>query len=268
MKAHGQEENVNQHRRSGLEGLDEIRHRQNRLRQTTERRNGEGPSGVYAKTQITSSDIVPSELSLAITLCILSQVLSWPWSVVAAIMSILVFVMVVYDRYKKWKEKRQLEVLLKDPFETHFLIPKATQHRVDYYLQDDAYHYPDELTLPSDSEVDVMISMKPKLNVTLTDLQFGCKGDLESKPEPLYYFNPWVKRGVGRERHPENDPNHYVDSNGYYHIVQHGRAWPKGEEMLSGLRMKTKKKGTYPFWVIWVMPEERGERTPIAIHVK
>ena len=70
-------------------------------------------------------------------------------------------IIVVYDRYKRRKKPRLLEALLKDPFEIHFLILRATEHKVDYYPQDKDIHLLDELTLPSDSEADVMVRLVP-----------------------------------------------------------------------------------------------------------
>jgi len=267
MKRNGEGENLDQYRRPNSKRPDEIHHRQTRLSQVAKRRNGESLARMYGKTQVVSSGIVPSELSLAIALCILSQILSWPWSVVAAIVSILIFIMAVYDRHKKWKEKRRLENVLKDPFETHFLIPKATEHTINYYSQDHTYHYLSELTLPSDSEVDILIWMNPRLDLVVAELQFGCIGDNESKPEPLYYFNPWVKKGVGREGRPGVDEGHYIDSANYYHIVCRRREWPKDESLISGLRIKTKGKGTWRFWICAVMPEGRAEKI-LLMHVK
>jgi len=151
--------------------------------------------------------------------------------------------------------------LLKEPCEVHFLIPKETEFKVDYHAQDNEYHYPDELSLPSNSETVVVVWMKPRLDLIMSELQFGCMGETESIPESLYYVLPWVKKGVIRERHPEIDENHYVDVTNIYHIVQRDGAWPKNEVKLAGLKMRTKEKGKYRFWISFIMPEARGEKT-------
>ncbi len=50
MKTNGEKENLNQHRRTNLERLDEVRHRQNRLSTATQRRNEESPPRIHGKT--------------------------------------------------------------------------------------------------------------------------------------------------------------------------------------------------------------------------
>jgi hypothetical protein len=111
--------------------------------------------------------------------------------------SVAIAISVFYDRYKRWKRSRQL----RDPFEIHFLIPRVTEYRIDYYPQDDETHLRKTLTLPSNSEHDVMIRMVPRCDLVLNELQFGCLGEIESKPEPLHHFNPYIKEG--EEKKPD-----------------------------------------------------------------
>jgi hypothetical protein len=47
-------------------------------------------------------------LSLEIILAFLSLILSWPWSIVAAIVSIIIAIIIIYDRYKRWKNTRAI----------------------------------------------------------------------------------------------------------------------------------------------------------------
>jgi hypothetical protein len=217
------------------------------------------------KAQVDSAGIVSWELSLLVALCLFASITSWPWNIVAAIVSILIAISVFYDRYKRWKRSK----LLKNPFETQFYIPKAIEHKVDYYPQDDDIHTPPELTLSANSEHDVMIRSRAKVPVTLIEVQYGCmdylKGVdyLKAMPEPLYYINPWVKKGIKREIHPEANEDHYVDTANAYHIVYHGRDWPKGSDILNGLRIKTKEKGRYTFGVVYIMPEREAESSLI-----
>jgi hypothetical protein len=70
----------------------------------------------------------------------------------------------------RWHKGRERSKLLNDPFEIHFLIPKETEYKVDYYPQDSEYHHPDELSLPANSEANVLVWMKPRLNVVLSEL--------------------------------------------------------------------------------------------------
>jgi hypothetical protein len=267
MTADGEKENVNQHRRPSLERLDEIRHRQNRISTATKRRNGESPSRIHGKTQV--DDVLP-QLIMVLPFCILDMISSFPWNMIGTIIGamVLAFAVLAFRRIRKQDAlERERKEKLKDPFEVHFLIPKAAEHKVDYHPQDSEYHYPDELTLPSNSEADVLVWLKPRLDLTLAALHFGCTGDIQSKPEPLYYFNPWVKEGAIREIHPGKSSDHYKDTTNIYHIPYQNEACPKDENRIIGLKMRTKKRGTYPFSVIWVMPEGRGEKNPLTIRV-
>lgn len=90
---------------------------------------------------------------------------------------------------------------------------------------------------------------------------------LKSMPEPLFYFNPWVKKGIRRKILPEEDKNHYVDTANAYHIAYPGgRELPEGSDLLNGLRLKTKEKGTYEFGVVYLMPEGEA-KTSLTINV-
>jgi len=178
--------------------------------------------------------------------------------------AILLAITVIGILYRCYK-RREYSKLLKAPFDTEFYIPKAIEYKVDYHMQDDTPHGEQELTLSPNSEQVVMIRSKARLDVALLEVLYGCmdyeKGIdfLKSMPEPLYYFNPWVKTGIRREIHPERDPDHYVDTTNAYHIICHGRVRPKGSDLLAGLWMKTKEKGTYKFRVTYVMPYGEAE---------
>jgi len=50
MKTNAEEENVNQYRRTNLERLDEVRHRQNRVSTTIKRRDEESPPRIHGQT--------------------------------------------------------------------------------------------------------------------------------------------------------------------------------------------------------------------------
>jgi hypothetical protein len=207
---------------------------------------------------------------MVLPFCILGAILSFPWNMLSAIIAavVLAFAYLGFRRNRKQDrlERERIEQL-NDPFEIHFLIPKETEYKVDYYSQDSNEHHLDTLDLPFNSEHDVMIWMKARLDVTISELQFGCIGDLESKPEPLYYHLPWVKEGIRKKRYPEKDEDHYKDYTNIYHIICHGMARPKEDIILSGLRMRTKARGTFDFWVSIVMPEKSAEKKTLKINV-
>jgi hypothetical protein len=70
-----------------------------------------------------------------------------------------------------------------------------------------------------------------------------------------------VKEGLGKEIHPKDNQDHYVDITNYYHKMYHGRAIPEGEVHLPGLRILTKERGKYDFWVGIIMLEGRADKT-------
>lgn len=196
----------------------------------------------------------------------------FPWNMLSTIIAatsaiiaatVLVFAVLSYRRVKRQDAlDSERKERLKDPFEVHFLIPNAMEHKVSYYQQDSEEHHVDELRLSSNSEVDIVVWMKPRLNIVLSQLQFGCIGpDNDAKPEPLYYFNWWVKEGPRKKITPEDDKGQYRDITNYYHIMYYDRAMPKDEIHLPGLRIRTKKKGTYDFWIGIIMPEGRADKT-------
>jgi hypothetical protein len=201
---------------------------------------------------------------MVLPFCILGMISSFPWNMISTIIAtvVLAFAYVEFRRRRKQDAlERERKEKLKDPFEVHFLIPKITEHKVNYYPQDGEEHRVDELSVPSDSKVNIVVWMNPRLNVVLSELQFGCIGDdNEAKPEPLYYFNWWVKEGPRKEMHPDDDTGQYRDITNYYHIPYYGRAIPEGEKHLPGLRIHTKKKGTYTFWVGIIMLEGRADK--------
>lgn len=202
MTANGEEENLNQHRRQSLERLDEVRHRQNRLSAATKRRNGECPQGIHEKNQLEHLALFPPETSMAMTFLFLSWVSSYSWPFVSAVFAAGSFIILAGGLIYRWHKRREYSKLLKAPFDTDFYIPKAIEHKVDYHLQDDSPHSEQELTLPPNSEHVVMIRSKARLDVALLEVLYGCmdyeKGIayLNAMPEPLYYFNPWVKTGI------------------------------------------------------------------------
>lgn len=224
--------------------------------------SGQSLFGV-GKTQVDSADIGSYELPLLVALCLFSSITSWPWNIIAATVSILIAIPLFYDRYRRWRRSRQL----RDPFEIHFLIPTATDHKVDYYRQDNDIHLPDELVLPSNSEKDVMIRMVPRLDLVLNGLQFGCIGEVESKPEPLYHFDPYVKEGIRRKTTPKTDKHHYKDWKNYYHIEFEGKVCHKDDKVITGLKVRTKVKGTFCFWVCFATLEQTTEKRTLTIKV-
>lgn len=200
--------------------------------------------------------------------CLLSWLPSSSWAIAAAVASIIAASVVVYNQIQGRRRAKKRSLLLKKPFDTVFYIPKSVEHEVKYHQQGDGPYYENTLTLSANTKHDIMIRSRAKLDVILGEIQYGCIDYeksvdlLKAMPEPLYYFNPWVKKGVGRKVLPENDTTgqQYVDATNVYHITYSGgRPTPKGGDILHGLTVRTKKKGTYQFRVAYVMPDGEGE---------
>jgi hypothetical protein len=207
---------------------------------------------------------------MVLPFCILGMISSFPWNMIGTIIAatVLVFAVLEFRRRRKQDSlERERKEKLKDPFEIHFLIPTVTDYKVDYYPQDNGIHLPDELVLPSNSEKDVMIRMVPRLDLVLNELRFGCIGEIESKPEPLYHFDPYVKEGLRRETHPKTDKNHYKDWKNYYHMEFQGKVCHKDDPIITGLKMRTKAKGTFCFWACFVTLEQTTETRTLTIKV-
>lgn len=126
-----------------------------------------------------------------------------------------------------------------------FLIIDVKRYKLTYVHQDEKEHLVKELILPLYKEVPIMIWLKPMGNYTVEDRYFGCEGDYETKPEPIFYFNPFVLRGKRRKITPEEDYDHYVDIHKYYHIKR-SQEYTKDEVYVAGYMIKTYEEGDYP----------------------
>jgi len=197
------------------------------------------------------------ELPLAaVVFCLLGSILSWPWSMVSALVAIVILLIAIVGMLHSYFKRRKRSRLLKEPFEAHFLIPTKARCDLGYVQQDDQERYVDTLTLPANSTPLVLLSLRSKLDFEVDEAGFGCEGS-ESKPEALEYFNYFMVRGKAKES-PETNPNHSVDWHGYYHIRNLGWKLTKGEVRVGGFIIKTTEKGTFPFRMFFHSPEGRG----------
>lgn len=124
-----------------------------------------------------------------------------------------------------------------------FLITDMERYKLEYINQDEKEHLVEELILPVDKEVPIMIWLKPSGNYTVEDIYFGCEGDYKKKPEPLSWFNPFILRGK-REVTPEENPDHYIDHHKYYHIKRR-QEFTKEEVYVGGYKIKTHGEGDF-----------------------
>jgi len=220
---------------------------------------------VLEKAEIDHSEIEQIVLVVSM-LCLIGAVSAYPWNMISAIFAFLSFVLLIGSAlHRRRQRKERLKQLREDPAETHFLIPPMQQYRLSYVKQDKQEHHPDELVLPSCSEVDVVVWMNPKLDFEGEEIQLGCEGEPQNKPEPLYYFNYFISEGKAKEVHPSEDASHYRDIGGMYHIRRSIRLL-KGTKVVTGIRLRTKTKGVFPFRILLMTTE--GASNPIRLTLK
>jgi hypothetical protein len=84
---------------------------------------------------------------------------------------IIVLSSAVYSIYfwnKKREEKKEYERIMDDPIDFRFFIPhKDLGITLKYYKQDNEDHETDELALPPNFEDQILILIRPKLNLLL-----------------------------------------------------------------------------------------------------
>lgn len=173
------------------------------------------------------------------------------WEAVTGIFTFLIFLALLIEFvWRRW-----IGVKLRNPIIACFLIPDS-RFKLGYVDQDDREHFLDELVLPANSEVPVMIWINPKLDFHQDEIYFGMEGkDLRTKPEPTKVFNPFMI--PPKEEDPSN-PSHYRDWYRYYHIhAERNRI--KDEVYVIGFMVKTKDLGEYPAQLLVHTPRKLGK---------
>lgn len=156
---------------------------------------------------------------------------------------------------RKASGRRQRQ--LREPCEVHFWIPKTEHGLIGYVQQGADSHMADILVLPSDSEIQIGLWMRPKLIFAESSWYFGFEGALGDKPEPIRYYNPLIYDGIARENSPQQDRTHYIDIHRYYHVIEDRSRLPS-EVYVSGFIVRTHKPGNYLAQVFFHGDEARG----------
>ena len=169
--------------------------------------------------------------------------LSSVWNVVLSI--ILTF-------FAGWFVKTIYDAKLRRPVKMYFLIPDK-RHKLSYVGQDEKLeHLVKELVLPSNSESQVFIWFKPRVNY-YEDMHYFCcdwEGDLAKKPRVIRYSNPFIL---------ENNLqiSYYIDWHRYYHL-RTGQNRVKNEVYVGGFIVKTLEEGEYKANVFVHTPRKLG----------
>jgi hypothetical protein len=102
-----------------------------------------------------------------------------------------------------------------------------------------------DLRLPAGSQVMVQIRIRPRLQYRQIEILFGCKGSKDARPIPLRVENRFIKAGATRVQSPGTNPNHYIDHDDHYHIVQTMDRSPPNTQALEFV-VQTKGPGRFP----------------------
>jgi hypothetical protein len=157
-----------------------------------------------------------------------------------------------------WIGRRIYDTKLRSPVRMYFLIPDK-RCKLSYANQDNEEHLIEELVLPSNSESQVLIWFKPRVNYYEDSIYFGCKGDLNKKPWVIDFSNPFVLDNNLQR-------SYYRDWHQHYHILT-GRSRIKEEVYVSGFVVKTFEEGEYEANVFLHTPSKLG-RAKLKITVK
>ena len=245
--------------------------RQDRFGKKIKRENGKSPTRIHATTQIANNtpfnkryDKYFFEFLMIFCGSLFDRILPYPWSLIADLVAIGGF-FILFGRWlyhNIWRKYYRV----KNPADIYFWTPKKSDYQLDYIEQDEDEHLLEQLTLPPNSEKVIFLSIKPKLDIVVNELSFGCEGKKDDKPEPCMYFNQFVHRGIN-EKSPDTDHRHYVDSNLHYHMEEWNKVFIKGITIIHGFKIKTKNKGDYPFKIRFLTIEGEGQAN-LKIHVE
>jgi hypothetical protein len=145
----------------------------------------------------------------------------------------------VYFWSKRRKQNEEYEKIMDDPIEFHFFVPhKELGIILKYYNQDGSDHEKDELVIPPNFEADIIILMRPKLNLLINDWYCGF-GTPNSKIPELSFSDVYVVQSSNR-----NSP-WYIDRYGCIHFEVKRQVF-KNDVGLRSIRIKTYEKGNYP----------------------
>lgn len=126
-----------------------------------------------------------------------------------------------------------------DPIEFHFFIPhKDLGIPVKYYNQDGKDHEIDELVIPPNFEDDIIILIRPKLNLLINDWYCGF-GTPNGKIPQLSYSDVYVVQSSNL------NSQFYIDRYGCIHFEVKKQVF-KNDVGLRSIRIKTFEKGSYP----------------------
>jgi hypothetical protein len=116
------------------------------------------------------------------------------------------------------------------------------------------------------SEFNIEYRIDNLINFSVNEIGYCLDGDIENKPEPLSMFQPFIKKGIGKERDFDSE-GHYLSNKNNYHIkIPHQRN--KTGNSPIGFIYNAKEPGDYPVRIIFYTTEgDREIKTDIIIRV-
>src|SRR4030067_3250879 len=164
------------------------------------------------------------------------------WGLVIGGITLLLVAGVTFWAIGKWIYRK---VKLIVPCEVHLWIPDKQHTVLPYVQQDDDEHKTNCLILPPNSEMPILLWVKYNITFEEKSMYFGFEGNLNEKPEPIKYYNPFIDKG-NREIMPggSSQEEHYIDFYKSYHIEQKKTETPK-EAKVSGFMVQTHARGDY-----------------------
>lgn len=147
----------------------------------------------------------------------------------------------LYNWFKRRKEKKEYDEIMKDPLEVHFFIPRKEVFEISYARQDSTVQEKDELEIPQGIEDAVFLRIKPRISVEVNQIYFGFLISEKRKKPEVFDYNP-LKTSVPKQV--------YKDSYGHLHLIEERVFTPK-EIYLRSFKIRTHEVGDYTFYLVF-----------------
>jgi hypothetical protein len=162
---------------------------------------------------------------------------------------VLVFVFGVYEFV--WQPRRR-RYRLRLPCSAWFHIPAQNQRQISFAEQNHDSHHVEELTLATNSVVEIEFLFHPLVSFEVSEVYFGCDSPKGSQPIVQSYRNLFIDRGVPEES-PETHPDtNYTDNHNLYHIRK-SRVLAHNEVYSYGCKVETREPGRFEFKLFFVV---------------
>jgi hypothetical protein len=199
---------------------------------------------------------------------VLSVVVEGPWAIVGAIAAVIAAIVVILSSVYEfiiepiWRRRK-----LKRPCWAVFVISAAKKRPVRYVIQDTHEHLVTELTLPSNSEVEVEVEYSSSITFDVSEIYFGCVGDMEAKPTITSIVFLFYKSGAPEESPGTHPGYNKIDEYEFYHIAR-PKHIARNEQYVLGFKMQTRKAGVYKFQLHFISETVGRPKNDLFIRVE